>query len=419
MILNRALNEDERRKAQHIYYQFSAMNALALGCSNTTLQSLLALQLGISSTAASVIGPMEYLRYVFLPLGFLLAAHFGVCKGKRITLTLVGILCFVIALSAWVPATCSGMLFFSGVILMGGAMATLWAMEFPLQKNITTSGTFPRMIAISQSISATVGLVTSLILAWYLDAKGGDSLLSLFFCVGAIGFILNGIIISRMPEPSILKKLASKPLWAETRRAWHADVVRKQMFLGYVQNVVLATMLPVNILAAKFATNGNNSKVLILSTVQSLMLIVSSGIFKVFTQRFGPRRLMIATWPAVVAMAAYWCLAPVESSFWYLIPPFILAGFINVGFAASQGSYFTLGVPNELQVGGTVLVYIFHGGLVGLTGIMLNPLLFKLTAHFVAVDTIMQYRAYYLITGIIALFGIIVPIRLPEFFKRK
>lgn len=217
----------------------------------------------------------------------------------------------------------------------------------------------------------------------------------------------------RMPEPSILKTLAANPILPQIREAWQDKLIRKQLLVGFTLNMVFITMIPVNLLAIKKGCGASNMTVLLLTTLQLVAMIPVARLYRFIVEHFGPRKMLILTCPVVWLLAAYWFFVPVESSFWLMILPFILISLITVGFSSSMGNYFIIATPNHLQVGGSILIFLIHGGLVGLVGIIANPLLFKIIGSYEAIDSMASFRLYYLITGLISLTFIAAPISLP------
>lgn len=412
MIVPRALTDDEQNRAQRIFCGFTGIAAVAGNCSGATIQVLMAVSLGIGSAWVSGIGALVYLSYLFLPAGFKIAGRLGVGLNIRYCQWMSSLMCLVIASSCVIPAG-KPVCFFAGVLLMYMSSACGASMNFPLEKNITTDRTIHRLLSRTQMIASSVGLIVSLSIAWVLSVFGGAAVLPLLFCIAAAVYFCNGLFIARIPEPVILKKLALRPVLPQVRNAWRDAVVRKQLLTGLMLNMTLATMVSVNILTIKKGCGLNDHQAMILTVIQTVTTIGGSWVFKVFMERFGPRKMMLCAYPLVWALALYWCLIPAGCPLILLAPPFVAAGFLCVFFSTSLNSYFAISVPNPLQIGGTFLVFIITGGLVGVLSVILNPLIFKLTELYPASDSMTPFRLYYMITGVLSLPGIRSVVRLP------
>jgi len=302
-------------------------------------------------------------------------------------------------------------------------------MAFPLQKNITTDATLPRMLSRNQIASSSVSLIANLTIAglFALTAAAPDMfpgnkavafcsgklVIPMLFAVATMLYLANGRQIMRMPEPSILKELAAHPILPQVREAWKDKLIRKQLLVGFILNMVFITIIPVNLIAVKKGCGMSNTAVQILTTVQLVSMIPVSRLYRFVVERFGPRKMMILTCPVVWLFAAYWYFVPVEKSFFLLIPLFVLASLIAIGFSTSLGNYFIMAAPNHLQVGGSFLIFWVHGGLVGIVGIVANPLLFGFIGNYTVADSMESFRLYYLITGAISLLFIFAPMSLP------
>ena len=413
MIVPRALTEAEQKTAQRVYYAFTGTNAFIAGCSGMTPQVLLAMYLGIGSAWISGIGALGYLNFLFLPMGVLLAGKFGVGRTIRLGAWLYGAMCLLPAVSSLLPGG-RGVVFAVGVQMMNLSLACVTAMLFPLQKNITTPVTIFRFLSGTQIISASVTLLTGLGAAGFLAVCADAAALPLLFCAAAAVSIYEGWFIERLPEPAILRELASHPVLPQIRDAWRSGILRRQLLTGVMQNLALVTLVSVNILTAGKGCGMNGQQTMILSMIQMGTVILFSRGFKAVSERFGPRRVMIASYPLVWALALYWILIPPDGGFVLMIPPFLVAGILQLCFSVSQNAYFTITVPNSIQIGGTILLFLIAGGLVGAAGLVLNPLIFKLAECYPAGDAMTPFRMYYLIAGILSVPGIRAAIRLPN-----
>lgn len=164
MIFHEYLTGREQEVSQKIYRNYIALGALAGTCSGQTIQVLLAVQLGISTAATTCISSIEYLKYLILPLGFLLTGRFGACGTMRLMTGVIALTCLLLAVSAVLPFG-AVWLFFTAIAVMYASTACNASLSFPLQKNITTDSTLPRMISRNQIASSSVSLMANLAIA--------------------------------------------------------------------------------------------------------------------------------------------------------------------------------------------------------------------------------------------------------------
>jgi MFS family permease len=413
MIVNRQLTEAERDKAAAIYCRYCGSNAATGVLAGLTMQVLVAVSLGMSTAWVSVIGTLNYLSYILLPLGFSFSGKLGVGRNMRLFALVIAVMCFAVALSPLLPKH-GVVVFFIAVVIIHCCGSFRDSMVFPLQKNITTDGTILSLLFRAQLFAAVVSLTLSPLLAWGLSRWDNSIALPLLFCAGGGFHLISGQLISRIPEPSILKELAARPVLPQVRKAWGEPLMRKQLLTGTVLNLSLMTMVSVSVVAAKKGCGMDNAQTMALSTIQIVSTIAASYIFKFFTERFGPRKMMIAAYPLLWVLSLYWCLVPSDGcGIGAVVLPFVLGGLLTVILPTALNNYFAITIPNSIQVGGTFLVFTINGGLTSLLGILVNALIFNMTKHCSASDAMLPFRIFYLITGLLFIPGILSVTRLP------
>ena len=418
MILERELTEAEQHSAQLVLRDYTALAACASGCSSETLLVLTAVSIGIPGYLLSASGSLLYMSYLVLPLGFVVAARTGAGKCIGNFRMLQGISCLVVGLSFFVPAG-AAYIFLAGVILLYASMSCAGSMLFPLQKNISTGKTISAMLSRNQITAAIAGLTVSLLITWLLSVYPSRTLLPLVFPAGFLLFILCGFRIRQIDEPAILQRYAEHSILKQARLAWRNPVLRRQILVGSMMNLLLAMLLPVNILMVKQGYDLPDSWVLLLSSIQVISSIAGSWLCKVFTQRYGPRRMLITAYPLAWAICCTWQLASPGFSLFTAVPPFIMAGLLNIMLGSSLSNYFSITIPNRHQIGGTFWVFLVTGGMMGLLGMFLNPAILAVIQRFYPAEPFRHFQLYFLIAGILFAGGILAPLSLPESFSAR
>jgi len=288
------------------------------------------------------------------------------------------------------------------------------AMRFSLQKHIATPEETPAMLARNYMGLYAFTLAGSLAVALVLKLKPGIFTLSGVFIAGGVLFALTGWCIGRAFEPSAVKLQAAKPVWPQVLEAWRMPLMRHQIYVGCLSNLFLASVVPMNILAAKRGLGTSDSMVILLSALQAVAAVFGSVLVKHITARFGPRKMMIFAYPLVWLLVACWIFMPAEPHPVLMIVPFVLGGLALMGMGTPLESYFLITIPEKLQLGGTFLVFVVTGGLAGVAGIGMNWGVFKLAEYVISAgDSMSVFRFYYQVMAAVFALGIFAPWSLP------
>lgn len=405
------LDETEQLRARRCLMSKGAADAVGSICLGDSMMILIATGLGFPSACVSAIGSLNFLSYLILPLGFVIAGRMGICRGiwtEQRGIMLSGL---AIAAAAFFPGQ-ARLLFPLALVGCYACRSCAASMVFSIQKNIAPGLHLPVLMSKLAVINSSVGLLTALAMAWVLSISQGMNALGGAAVAGALFYGIAGYCMSRSPEDPQLRENARRPIMPSVHDALASRVMRLQLLAGCALNLPIAMLLPVNILIAKHGYGMTNTRILLLTMTQSLSAIACSALFRYLSPRFGPRRVMIGAFPIIVILCLYWLLLPAAAPFWLLLPPFAIAGGMNIFFSTSLGNYFVMTIPAHMQVGGTFLVFVITGGLVGVAGVLLNPALLRLAADF-AGGSLAAYKLYFALCIILFLPGLHTVITLP------
>lgn len=399
MIVDRALTAEERRRSQNAMRDQSFLSSLAMNCGSETLLILLALSLGIPETIVSATGSLQLFSYTVLPFGFLLAARVGAIKSISRFLLLAGFIYLTITAACFVPY--GAWLLLPAWILLHLSRSCSAAMNFPLQKNITTPEEMPVMLSRIQVANTVTGLGTTLLIVWLLSRYPGKILLPILFAAAFLLYVACSRNIRRVVEPAALQRMANHPVIKQALTAWRIPHIRHQIYVGSAMNLSLAMLPAVNILAMKQGYGLADSMILLLDAVQAFSSIAASFLYRKLAFRTGPEKLLVAVCPLLWLLFLYWIFAPETITLWIALPPFIFTGFFQTIVSTGLGNYFTNTVDNPHQIGGTFWVFVVTGGLMGVCGMIFNPLIFKLLQISGNGSGMDLFRNYFLVTAIL------------------
>ncbi|MBR4885261.1 MAG: MFS transporter, partial [Lentisphaeria bacterium] len=330
-------------------------------------------------------------------LGFLLAARMGAVRSISRFHLLTGFIYLVIAAACFVPY--GAWLLLPAWILLHLSRSCSVAMNFPLQKNITTPEEMPVLLSRIQVANTVTGLGTTLLIVWLLARYPGKILLPVLFAAAFLMYVVCSRNIRRVVEPAALQRMANHPVIKQALTAWRIPHIRHQIYVGSAMNLSLAMLPAINILAMKQGYRLADSTILLLGAVQAFSSIAASFLYRKLAFRFGPEKMLVAVCPLLWLLFLYWIFAPETITLWTALPPFIFTGFFQTIVSTGLGNYFTNTVDNPHQIGGTFWVFVVTGGLMGICGMIFNPLIFKLLQIFGNESGMDLFRSYFLVTA--------------------
>lgn len=392
------------------------LSALALACCGDAVLPLLGVALELPDAVLSTLGAMNYASFLLLPLGFLLGGKLGAGKSMALENGVMALAVLLTASSLYLGKTA----FFAGLLLFLTARAANNAMRFTLQKNIALESEMPAMLARNYIGLHSASLLGCLAVAVIFKLYPADRTIFFVLLAGALLFAAVAWCIRRIKEPLQVKQLAAQPLAGQIKAAWRDSLVRHQIYVGTLLNCFLATVVPINIIAAKQGASASNAMVIMLTAIQAISAVCGSILVREITRRYGPRRMMLAGYPLVWLLCAAWVLLPMRQYPLLMFIPFIAGGLLMMTLGTSLENYFLISVPTALQPGGTFLVFVITGGVAGTLGIFINSIIFKIAgAMNIPSGSMELYRFYFTIAGILFAAGIIAPWSLPVKHHKK
>lgn len=371
-------NSGQSGKNQRIFRNYSVWGAVSPWLAGSSCVMLLATALEMNNSTVALIGNLPLLSYLVLPVGYWLAAEYGTVSSLRLTrwVSFAGIciqMASVLIYLTW-PLLSPMMLLLGTLIYYLGTGAGT-GMVFPIQSNICPAKELPRFLAEIGSLSNITAVCALLFACGVLRVVSGQWAYFVLFAAGALCIIMSARVICGFQAPAVLQQIAGEPLLPQIRLALRHPVCRMQLLCGFYLNLAMATIVPGCLLTAQRGCGVSAAFATMLTMLQLVSAWVMCPVWRRGAEKYGSARMMIVGWAISLAICVFWLFAPDRGS-WWIVMPFLLSGMLSPFISTSLGDYFARTVPARIQKGGSWLVFVFTGGIVGLAGIGLCALIF-------------------------------------------
>ena len=415
MIIDHPLSAEDRRISQKRMLIFNCINGFSYMCLGETLIILLAVKMMMPDTLITILGAMQYIGFILLPLGVWRAGRVGAAQCQadfwvvRNIAALFAAVGAIISLKIPVLGWC--LLLLSSFTFYGSRAAGVVLCQ-PLTGEVTTAEDRPQFIAWCGAAFYLFGVIALILVSLTLQIKDSLYILCGVIVVGAALGVTASSLMRAVRETAELKNSACRKLLPELKKSLKDQAIVRQLYAGFWSTVAIVTILPVSVLFIKKGYGFTNTQALFFSSTQFIACFVVSYFTGKFAAKKGPRLLLLAGYITYMILILLWILAPFSGMIW--IVPISLIAFAFFGSAivmsdnALQG-YFLMTVNKEQQVITAVLINILRGFCAGLGGMFLASGLLKLSQHLVkyvypcvqkvfpsATEQITIYKLYFL-----------------------
>ena len=415
MILNRPLTPEDKKSSQKNTLIFNCINGLSYMCLGETLIILLAVKMAMPDTLITILGSMQHIGFILLPLGVWRAAKVGAAQCQAdfwICRNFAAILAAVAAvISPYYPVFSWILLLFTSFTFYGCRAAGVVLCQ-PLGGEITSDHDRAQFIGKCGTAFYLFGVISLLLISFALTIHDSIYLLCGVIILGAaLGITASGFV-RRIKETGELRKSASEKLLPKLKENLKDRDIIRQLFAGFWATMAIVTIMPVAILFIKKGYGFSNTKSLFFSSMMFIACFTVSYLTGKFAAKKGPRLLLLLGFLAHITTAFCWILAPYSGA-WATIPlSLILFFFFGSAIIMCDNGlqgYFLMTIPKKQQVLTAVLINILRGFCAGAGGMLLASGLLKLSQYLVkyifpyvqkvlpsATEQITIYKLYFL-----------------------
>ncbi|MDR1902782.1 MAG: MFS transporter [Treponema sp.] len=405
-------------KARDLYNIFNVFNSLSWQFLIGNIITIFAMRLHASSTYLGTLSALLYVAFFFLPLGKVLASRFSIVK---------------IFSFAWSGrAICMITLFFAPLVATAGhrdlalGLTVLGVLLFHVIRGIGMIGNNPVLSLMAsgpdrgsymtqiQIINSAVGMFASFAIAILL---GRDPPLYLYSVIVAVGIgcgIFSGILMGKIPEPSVDTGGKKIKFFDVFKQALSQANLRQFIVILFIVALVSGVSRAFIVVYSREVFMQSDGMVSLYTVFGGLGNLMIGMLIKFLVDRTGAKPIFIlCVFMGLVSMVP---IIFFPQSLDNLITIILFLTFLffmlNFGFLGAEGiaqTYFLALVPSELMLD-MGIVYFFVFGIAGTGGSFLAGLFLDIMTGL-GVDIIIAFRALYLV--LIALTGLVL------FFQRK
>lgn len=389
MIIDHPLSAEDRKISQKRMLIFNCINGFSYMCLGETLIILLAVKMMMPDTLITILGAMQYIGFVLLPLGVWRAGKVGAAQCQADFWVARNIAALLAAAGAIVslkfPPLGWGMLLLSSFTFYGSRAAGVVLCQ-PLTGEVTTSEERPQFIAWCGVTFYLFGVIALILVSLTLHFHDSLYVLCGVIVVGAALGVTASSLMRGVRETTTLQESARKKILPELKQSLKNPIIVQQLFAGFWATMLIVTILPVSILMIKKGYGFTNTQSLFFSSTQFIACFSVSYLTGKIAAKKGPRYLLILGYLAHIVMAACWVIAPFSGLGWIIPLALILFAIYGSGVVMAENAiqgYFLMTVPKEQQVISAVLINVLRGFCAGIGGMLLASGLLKLAQYLV------------------------------------
>lgn len=385
-------------------------------CLGESLIILLAVKMTMPDTLITILGAMQYIGFILLPMGVWRAAKVGaaqcqadfwVCRNiAALSAAAAAILSLKFPILSWIILLLASFTFY-------GCRAAGVVLCQPLIGEITTDDDRAQFIGKCGTVFYLSGVIALLLISLALKLHDSIYLLCGVIVLGATLGVTSSGFIRRIKETDVLRNSAKEKLLPKLKENLKDQDIVRQLFAGFWATVAIVTIMPVSILFIKKGYGFSDTQALLFSSMTFVACFTVSYLSGKIAAKKGPRLLLIYGFIAHIITVSCWILIPCSGA-WVTIPLSLILFFLYGGAViacdnALQG-YFLMTVPKKQQVITAVLINVLRGFCAGIGGMLLASGLLKLSQYLMkyilpyvqkifpsATEQITIYKIYFLL----------------------
>ena len=366
------LSSDQRATGRRLLHRFLKLNGITVALLLENMLILYALRNNVADPLVAVLASFVHLTMPFMLVGKLSVARIGAARTWGLGWFFRYASASLMVLAPFVDRV-APQAAVSAVILVGAFGFALFrsfgtVANTPLVGEVTTrdnrgsflSGNFLRSYTTHLLTTTTVILVLrSIDEIWVYQLFIGSACL--------IGFYAS-TVLARVPESSVPRASARKPLRVAMKNLWTHSRVRRLLFAWSAGLVAFTIVIPFMMMAVKSGYGIPDSTALVMSLILLVGGIAAALINGVIADRVGPRPLLLLYTIGLLMPTLYWAFAPQEPQLVVVGLAFFVAGYCKVGIIVGLNQYFLASVDESDRVGSALFIRVVSGAAAGLAG---------------------------------------------------
>ena len=371
-------------KARDTYNYFNVFNAVSWQLLVGVILTLFALRLGASSTYIGLLSASFYISLFFLPIGKILTRRFSIIGIFNVT--------WILRSAGMIFAIIAPFFVYSGNSGIALLMVMIGVFLFQIFRGIGMIGNNPVLSLLAsgpdrgsymtqiQIINSAIGMFCSFTIAMILGMEPPLFVFSIILTTGLICGIISGVIIKKVPEPSIEKETGRMSLIKIFKDALSQESLKSFMFILFLVALVSGVTRTFVVVYAREVFGHNDGLISLYNVFGGLGFLLAGLSVKFLVDRIGAKPLFLVC--VIIGLAS---MIPViffpagaagnfTGGILFLVFLFFM---LNFGFLGSEGiahTYFLALIPADkvLNLG---IIYFFVFGAAGAAGSFLSGLL--------------------------------------------
>lgn len=365
---------------------------------------LYAIRNGLSDPVVAIIASFIHLAMPFMILGKYLVSRVGLARTWALG-WFARYLSASLLVAAPLVSAVGGPAVQTALIVLGAfgfaAFRSVGAVSnTPLIGEVTTGEERGRFMSGTFVRGNSSHLLTLVLVILIMSAVDSLWVYQMLIAAGCIVGFYASTQLARIPESLSGMESARTPILAQARRLLRERRSRKLLFAWSAGFTSFTIVIPFMVITLKNGYGVSDYTALSYSLLVLLGGVASALANGVVSDRVGPRPLLVIYAAGLVAVGAFWAIAPATYLPGAIAVTFFIAGLCKVGIVVGLGHYFLSTVSENDRVGGSLFMRIFGGAAAGLSGSVIGGgvLQFLQSNGFTGLD---PYRGYFRIALVV------------------
>ena len=412
------LSEDQRKKAQRLFFLFMTFNVVSFQFLSGNIITLYALRLGAGTTIIGLIFSFISMAQVLPLLGRPIVTRWGSVRTMGI--------CWFLRYLLITPAIIAPLFskhFGSDLVLL---LIIIGLLGFNLARGIGLTGQNHLIGAITtdvdrgiflsrfQIVIHIVSVATGLFIAAVLDFKTPLYIYSIILSAGVLSGFVATYLIFKLPEPPLLNSKKTTKFMSNILQSFKRSGIRKFILLLITAFSLTAMIQPFLIVFFKQILNQGDNAIALLLVFGSVGAIIMALLTGFVVDRLGAKPLLIISSCLLLLTIFPLIFFPELNNHSSLIFGAINFLFISMainGVLSTSNIYF-FSIINENERLDMSIVYFLFTGIAATLGSILGGALLTSLESLTNLET--AFRIYFIFMGIISVFLILVTRKLDQ-----